>query len=75
MNSLSIEDNINNLLNIKQQLEKEILKVEGSLKVYEEMKKMGILQIQLPSQQPKEFELENTEVIDADDDTTNVVSD
>lgn len=65
MNSLSVDDNINNLLNVKKQIENELLRIEGSLKVYEEMKKVGISVIKLPNQKPTEFELENTEVIDS----------
>ncbi len=65
MNSLSVDDNINNLLNVKKQIENELLRIEGSLKVYEEMKKVGISVIKLPNKTPTEFELENTEVIDS----------
>jgi hypothetical protein len=65
MNSLSVDDNIKNLLIIKKQLEDELLRLEGSLKVYNEMKKIGLSVIPIP-QQPIEFELENTEVIDTD---------
>jgi hypothetical protein len=74
MNSLSVDDNIQNILNIKKQLENELLKLEGSLKVYEEMKNVGISVIQLPNQNPKEFELENTEVIDSDTHDDTIVS-
>ena len=74
MNSLSVDDNIKNLLQIKKQLEDELLRLEGSLKVYNEMKKVGIAVIELPNQEPKEFELENTEVIDSDTHDDTIVS-
>ena len=74
MNSLSVDDNINNLLNVKKQLENELLRIEGSLKVYEEMKKVGISVIKLPNQTPTEFELENTEVIDSETLNDTIVS-
>lgn len=69
MNSLSVSENIENSKNVINKLklqineiEKEILRMEGSLRVFEQMKQNGIETIQI---KPKEFNIENTEVIDS----------
>ena len=68
MNSLSVSENIENskkmINNLKQQLietEKEVFRMEGSLRVFEQLKQNGIEIIQI---KPNEFNIENTEVND-----------
>ena len=69
MNSLSVSENIEHSKHVIQKLkvqineiEKEIFRMEGSLRVFEQMKQNGIETIQI---KPKEFNIENTEVIDS----------
>jgi len=68
MNSLSVSENIENSKNVINKLklqlveiQNEVLRMEGSLRVFEQFKQNGIETIQI---KPKEFNIENTEVID-----------
>jgi hypothetical protein len=67
MNSLSVSENITNSKTIieklnfqKMEIEKEILRMEGSLRVFEQMKTAGIETIQIKNK----FDLDITEVDD-----------
>ena len=69
MNSLSVQENIamcegaiKKLLEQRTELEKELLRVEGSLRVFTQLKEVGVETIQIKNK--PEFVLENTEVID-----------
>jgi len=59
MKSLIVLDNINAIKKQKEQFEREILKLEGSLNVFESLLKSGIKDIAIPEE-------ENKEVIDED---------
>lgn len=68
MNSLSVSENIENSKNVINKLklqlieiQNEVLRMEGSLRVFEQLKQNGIDMIQI---KPNEFNIENTEVID-----------
>ena len=68
MNSLSVSENIENSKNVINKLklqlieiQNEVLRMEGSLRVFEQLKQNGIDTIQI---KPNEFNIENTEVID-----------
>ena len=52
------EDNINKLIDQRNDINNEILRMEGSLRVFVEMKKAGITVIEMPDP------LKSTEVID-----------
>ena len=69
MNSLSVSENIENSKNVINKLklqlievQNEILRMEGSLRVFDQMKQNGIDIIQIKSD---EFNIENTEVNDS----------
>ena len=69
MNSLSVsenirinEENIQKLLFQKQEIEKELLRLEGSLRVFKNLQQLNLETIDLNIK--PDFELENTEVID-----------
>ena len=69
MNSLSVsenirmnEENIQKLLFQKQEIEKELLRLEGSLRVFKSLQQLKLETIDLNIK--PDFELENTEVID-----------
>ena len=59
MKSLSIIDNINGLKLKKEQLEKEALRIEGSINILQSLLEAGIKDIAIPEE-------ENKEVIDED---------
>ena len=71
MNSLSVSDNIKlyteniqKLIAQKSEIEKEMYRLEGSIRVFENFKKLGIETIQINNDNNI---LENTEVIDNED--------
>lgn len=57
MKSLSVTDNIKGLKSKKEQFEKEILRLEGSISILESLIEVGIKDINIP-------EKDNIEVID-----------
>ena len=59
MKSLSVIDNINGLKLKKEQLEKEALRIEGSISILQSLLEAGIKDIAIPEE-------ENKEVIDDD---------
>jgi hypothetical protein len=59
MKSLSVIDNINGLKLKKEQLEKEALRIEGSINILQSLLEAGIKDIAIPEE-------ENKEVIDED---------
>ena len=59
MKSLSVTENINGLKLKKEQLEKEALRIEGSISVLQSLLEAGIKDIAIPEE-------ENKEVIDED---------
>lgn len=68
MNSLSVSENIENSKNVINKLklqlveiQNEVLRMEGSLRVFEQLKQNGIDTIHI---KPNEFNIENTEVND-----------
>jgi hypothetical protein len=70
MNSLSVSDNIQiqkdniaKLIQQKVEIDKEILRLEGSIRVFNSFKELGIDTIDI-GQKKEEFQIENTEVID-----------
>ena len=48
MKSLNVHENIKALKNQKEQFEREIIKLEGSLNVFESLLKSGVVNIDLP---------------------------
>jgi len=71
MNSLSVSDNIKlyneniqKLIVQKSEIEKEMYRLEGSIRIFENFKKLGIETIQINNDNNI---LENTEVIDNED--------
>jgi hypothetical protein len=54
--------NINDLINQRNEITNEILRLEGALRVMTDMEKAGVTEIQVPKNP-----LETTEVIDAED--------
>lgn len=69
MNSLSVLENINiqkknieNLIQQKNEIEKEILRLEGTLRVFTELKGLGVEIIQIKKE--PDIVIDNTEVID-----------
>ena len=70
MNSLSVSDNIQiqkdniaKLIQQKVEIDKEILRLEGSIRVFNSFKELGIDTIDI-GHKKEEFQIENTEVID-----------
>ena len=70
MNSLSVseniqiqKDNIATLIQQKVEIDKEILRLEGTIRVFNSFKELGIDTIDI-GQKKEEFQIENTEVID-----------
>jgi hypothetical protein len=70
MNSLSVseniqiqKDNIAKLIQQKVEIDKEILRLEGTIRVFNSFKELGIDTIDI-GQKKEEFQIENTEVID-----------
>ena len=59
MKSLSVVENINGLKNKKEQLEKEVLRLEGSIVILETLVKAGIKDIAIPEEEDKEVIDEN----------------
>lgn len=59
MKSLSVVENINGLKNKKEQLEKEVLRLEGSIIILETLVKAGIKDIAIPEEEDKEVIDEN----------------
>lgn len=71
MNSLSVLDNINlcekniNQLNLqKNEIEKEIFRVEGMLRTFQNLKQLGVETIPVKLENKVDFQIENTEVVD-----------
>ena len=65
---LSIDDNIRQILETMDKFNKELLKMEGSLQVFKQLKSMGIDELDINNKAI----IENTEVID--DENTNTGS-
>ena len=60
MKSLSVIDNINGLKLKKEQLEKEALRIEGSINILQSLLEAGIKDIAIPEEENKEVIDENT---------------
>ena len=54
MKSLSVSENIQGLKSKKQELEKEVLRLEGSINILESLLKAGIKDIAIPEEEDKE---------------------
>ena len=54
MKSLSVSENIQGLKSKKEELEKEVLRLEGSINVLESLLKVGIKDIAVPEEEDKE---------------------
>lgn len=54
MKSLSVVENIQGLKSKKEELEKEVLRLEGSINVLESLLKVGIKDIAVPEEEDKE---------------------
>jgi hypothetical protein len=63
---LSIDDNIRQILETMDKFNKELLKMEGSLQVFKQLKSMGIDELDINNKAI----IENTEVIDEIENTT-----
>ena len=63
---LSIDENIRQITETMDKFSKELLKLEGSLQVFKQLKSMGIDEIDINNKAI----IENTEVIDANENTT-----
>lgn len=66
---LSIDDNIRQILETMDKFNKELLKMEGSLQVFKQLKSMGIDELDINNKAI----IENTEVIDDENTTTGSV--
>ena len=62
---LSIDENIQQITDAMDKLGKELLKLEGSLQVFKQLKSMGVNEIDINNSAI----IENTEVIDANTNT------
>jgi len=60
MKSLSVIDNINGLKLKKEQLEKEALRIEGSISILQSLLEAGIKDIAIPEEENEEVIDENT---------------
>ena len=60
---LNIDENIKELMNTMDTLNKEMLRLEGSLRVFKQLKTMGLDEIDINN---KDTLMKSTEVIDAD---------
>lgn len=63
---LSIDENIQQITEAMEKFNKELLKMEGSLQVFKQLKSMGIDEIDINNKAI----IEKTEVIDANENTT-----
>ena len=54
MKSLSVSENIQGLKSKKEELEKEVLRLEGSINLLESLLKVGIKDIAVPEEEDKE---------------------
>ena len=54
MKSLSVSENIQGLKSKKEELEKEVLRLEGSINLLESLLKVGIKDIAIPEEEDKE---------------------
>ena len=63
---LNIDENIQQILETMDKFSKELLKMEGSLQVFKQLKSMGIEELDINNK----VIIEKTEVIDATENTT-----